>query len=119
MSGRASADLVKASTSNRDTSFRLSYVFLAKSFGFCYHSIANGKISYQKKENKICFGKNMVAPPRSRRGVFANQVAVYVNGIAKNTFLGYFLLQAAYSNGQKKNSEDLARNKGFLCILTS
>ena len=63
-----------------------------------------------KKENKICFGKNIVAPPRSRRGVFAAHVTVYVNGIAKNTFFDFFL-QAGYSNGQK-NTEGLARNKG-------
>ena len=58
----------------------------------------------------------MVAPPRSRGGVLANQVAIYLNGIAKNNIFWAFSF-ACVSFKRAENTEGLARNKGFNTFL--
>ncbi len=54
-----------------------------------------------------------VAPPRSRRGVFANQVAIYVNGIAKKTFFLAFSFALRLFK-RAEITEGLAKKNDFM-----
>ena len=59
---------------------------------------------------------NMVAPPRSRRGVFANQVRIYVKGMTKHTiFLHYFFPCGLFKPAKKHWGP--SEKQGILLIL--